>query len=144
MVSLLTVLSLFLAGSSPEIPMFALSQGHTANISLAFTLASCLPFRHVTPHRTIQTLHVSLYACHAASDEPLHCFALVSDSQFLQVWGFYSIPLKRAMRIFVMVNKRQLFCPLHLVRLYLLPSHGTHSQHGNEGHNLADRHKQRN
>lgn len=84
---MLTGLSLFLAGSSPEIPMFALSQGHTANVSLAFTLASCLRFRHMTLHHTVQTLHVSLYLLHAASDQPLHHFALGGDSQFLKVWG---------------------------------------------------------
>ena len=51
----------------------------------------------------------------------LHGFVLGGGSQFLKVWVFFSILLKKATQIFVIMNRRQLLCPLYLVRFFSSP-----------------------
>lgn len=127
--------------AAPQSPVFALAQGHAANVSLAFTLAVWLG--HMTPHRHPAPQYVTV------PTQSNFCRALVlgAGSQFLKSWVcFFFLSCSKKQHRFLQswIKKSSYYAHCVWGDFTHLHSHSTHSQHVNQGHNLSDMYKQRN
>lgn len=127
--------------AAPQSPVFALAQGHAANVSLAFTLAVWL--RHMTPHHYPAPQYVTV----PTQSSFFRALVLGGGSQFLKSWfWFFFLSCSKKQHRLLQSWIKKSSCYAHCVRgdFTHLHSHSTHSQHVNQGHNLSDMYKQRN